>query len=313
MSLTPQLSIIIPTKDRKEIFCLTINSVLESIKGIDCEVIVVNDSANEIELPEDKKSAITILQGECRGVARARNAGFAASSGNVILFLDNDMIINHAALTACLNYIIAQKTDCCINVNWEYPPQLLDEINKHAFGRYLIRNGFHSYEGKAWLNKTFTTRGIHETNSIASAFLMMPRATFIHSGGYNHSFSFAGFEDHEFAKRLLQSGVKAYILSDKTVFHNERDYVQLKAFLERKRRSSYTRRQGAEMGEKDMELSLGKAKKFFYSFLSQFSFILFFSIKLIPDRTFFDPIYNRIVNRLLGLYIYKGYYLDFRK
>jgi glycosyltransferase involved in cell wall biosynthesis len=312
MADCPEISIIIPTKGREEIFNETLVSVIKASIGLNAEIIIVNDSVKPLVLTKQFASDVFVLQGEGKGVAKARNAGFNVSRGKWVLFLDNDMIVNQSVLVSCLDFIRCQSDPCCINANWKYPPELIERIRKTSFGRYLITNGFHSYEGQAWLNVKFSNSGFFQIPSVASAFLMMERETFIKSGGYNEAFSFAGFEDHEFAQRLLNSGIKAYILSGPVIYHNEKDYVFLCPFLERKRRSAFTRRQGVAIVENGLELNIGFFKKLLYPALSGLSFFYFFAEWLIRDKRFFDPLYNRVVNRLLGIFIFRGYYKDYR-
>ncbi|MBA2406813.1 MAG: glycosyltransferase family 2 protein, partial [Chitinophagales bacterium] len=93
-----KLSVIIPTKDRLAVFNSTIVKVVEALQEIDAEVIVVNDSkTSDVFIPESSAD-IQIHNNPKSGVASARNFGASFSSGDILLFLDDDILINRSAV-----------------------------------------------------------------------------------------------------------------------------------------------------------------------------------------------------------------------
>ncbi|OQC43402.1 MAG: hypothetical protein BWX61_01220 [Bacteroidetes bacterium ADurb.Bin035] len=91
------------------------------------------------------------------------------------------------------------------------------------------------------------------------------------------------------------------------VYHNEKDYLDLKKFLERKYRSAYTRKQAVDLGDDNLLLQHSIFKKFILTIIWSFrnffiSFVNnFFKSKKIDFITF------KIIDALLAAYIYKGY------
>ncbi len=91
--VTPAVSVVIPTHDRKNLLLLAIRSAL-SQRGVEVEVIVVDDGSTDgsweaLHSINDPRIRL-VHHGSSLGVATARNAGAAAAVGSWIAFLDDD-------------------------------------------------------------------------------------------------------------------------------------------------------------------------------------------------------------------------------
>jgi glycosyltransferase involved in cell wall biosynthesis/peptidoglycan/xylan/chitin deacetylase (PgdA/CDA1 family) len=92
-----RFSIIIPTYNRREILLDSVVSIAATDRPWPCELIVVIDGSKdgsaealralELSLP------LTVLEQENQGAAAARNAGALAARGELLLFLDDDMVV----------------------------------------------------------------------------------------------------------------------------------------------------------------------------------------------------------------------------
>jgi len=90
---SPRVSVIIPTYRHQAFILATLQSVFDQ-RGVDAEIIVVNDGS-----PDDTKSIleplissgrIQYLEQPNQGVAKARNAGIARARGEYVALLDDD-------------------------------------------------------------------------------------------------------------------------------------------------------------------------------------------------------------------------------
>src|SRR5690348_2266423 len=96
-----RFSVVIPTYQRRDVVVRSV-AALNRQTFRDFEVVVVVDGSTDgtaDALREvEAEFALTILEFPNRGLSQARNAGARAASGEVILFLDDDMEADPALL-----------------------------------------------------------------------------------------------------------------------------------------------------------------------------------------------------------------------
>ena len=302
-----ELSVIIPTYKRERIFHNTLINIINAIKNIDSEIIIINDDKNEnISLPKEiNKHKIKLFNNPNSGVASARNFGFKQSTGNIILFLDNDILVTEENIKMALA-TLKKKKGAVLNVNWIYQQNHLSKIKKHQFGRFLIKYDMVSLRG--WMdNKGWFKSSLFEVENIASYFLLVYRETFIKIGGYNEKFPYAGFEDFEFAQRVNQTGIKNLMDTRITVYHIEYDRANLNNWLNRQERDGYSRRIASEIGYKQTQLYYSPIKSSLYTFISKNQNFLKIIIDFIPNIKIFDPLCFKLFKIWQGTRIHKGY------
>jgi GT2 family glycosyltransferase len=95
------VSVIVPTFNRAEVLEKTIGFLLEQTYS-DYEIIIIDQSScPDIKKIEKKSGIIKYIHIKEKGVPNARNVGIKESKGDIILFLDddiipdNDLIFNH--------------------------------------------------------------------------------------------------------------------------------------------------------------------------------------------------------------------------
>lgn len=306
VELIMDLSIIIPSKDRESILYSTLALAYKAIEKLDAEIIVVNDSkSNNIEIGSGFDNRVRVFDNPKSGVASARNYGASMAKGALYLFLDDDIWISEDNLRATLT-LHKDMSDCCINLNWIYPPGLDKEIKQTQFGRYLHHFGFADLKG--WCRGIYwDDNNLFPINRITSQYLSMKKEDFGKVGGYNDEFPHAGFEDHDFCVRLLKHHIQPYIYPLSTVYHNEADRMDIKAWLARKKRGGETRKVAAQMGYQEVALYYGVAKSSIYKLLMLGKPALINILLSIPNVPALDPFYFRILNLLLGAASYEGY------
>jgi len=88
----PLVSVVIPTYNRADLICETINTVLQQTFR-DFEVIVVDDGSTDGTdgvLEERYGTSIRLIRQANAGEGEARNAGIAQADGKYVAFLDSD-------------------------------------------------------------------------------------------------------------------------------------------------------------------------------------------------------------------------------
>lgn len=307
-STNTRISVIIPTYKRGDIFYQCLESVVNSISNQD-EIIVVNDdksasiSVDEVDL---KGKKVTILNNPKQGVASARNYGAAHSKGDVLLFVDDDMIINQEAVLNAFRFI-QENSQSIVNANWVYSEKDVERLQNTSFGRYLIKIGFHSLEG--WCNgQVWRANSFMKVNGLTSQFMMMNKRTFETIGGYDEGFPFAGFEDAALGEKVRLKEIRCYIDTTSLIYHNEIDRMSLLPYLERKKRGALTRKVGCELGYGSFVIHYSFFKKIYYKVLVVMKPFVLFCLNNVPNHKACDWVYNLLLNRLVGTYIYEGYF-----
>lgn len=299
-----KLSIIIPTKDRGEVFDQTLRCVANSIQHLDAEIIVVNDSKTSRPIIPVGFSNITLIDNPKSGVASARNLGALNAKADLIFFMDDDFLVPANAIAQAVE--LASQDERKIHLfNWVYPPVLNEQLNHFQFGRYLTECGFTTLKG--WLGDEWRDDVVFELKDGASYFLPIKKSVFTEIGGYNETFPHAGAEDYDFVQRAKEKGVRFYVDKRYTLFHNERDRIDLKNWLRRKERNGETVRLAFQIGHKKVAIHYSMLKRFILKFLNLFRWVFFAVLKLIPNNSLLDPLYFKLTNILLAIYIYRGY------
>ena len=94
MTSQPTVSVVIPTRNRPGLLTTHALPSALSQRGVDVEVVVVDDGSDEDSrraLEELANGRVRVVRHEVRvGQARARNSGIAAARGEWIAFLDDD-------------------------------------------------------------------------------------------------------------------------------------------------------------------------------------------------------------------------------
>lgn len=194
MTGEPSFSIVIPTYRRRQLLCDCIGSLSAATYPGVIEIIVAIDGS-------DDGSAAALREADCRfpliiveldhgGAARARNQGAARATGEIILFLDDDMICDPAM------------------------------IEQHA---RMYLEGADAVTGEVFLDpdtpRTFITNAVNrwisiprpataeEPFQIYTGQLSVRRSVFEALGGFDEQFTCAGsfgHEDTDFGVKLLE-------------------------------------------------------------------------------------------------------------
>jgi len=213
MPVNIKMSVVIPTYNRKDTLSRTLNSIFcQNFPTSDFEVVVVVDGSTDgtAELLRGLKApcAFRIIEQPNRGQAAARNTGWKAALGEVILFLDDDMLCNPSLLLQHFN--AHQKTASVVvfgpvPVAPESPKTLITNLVQNYSDNLLLR--LSAQNKPKFLDETM----VCSNTSIA-------RATLVASGGFDERF-FRYFEDIELGIRLLESGVRFQYEPTAVAFH----------------------------------------------------------------------------------------------
>lgn len=89
-----EMSVLIPFYKGNSYINQTLSSVEIALKGIDYEIIIINDSPDtEIQLDKEYSRLKIVNNDENVGIAESRNRAYKQSNGKYILFLDQDDLV----------------------------------------------------------------------------------------------------------------------------------------------------------------------------------------------------------------------------
>ncbi len=199
MESKKQISIVIPTRNRKNILKKCLKSLnKQSISNNKYEIIVIDDGSNQdnktmIESLNLKPDIIYRYQNHS-GPAKSRNKGINLASGTYIIFIDDDIIVNEQFVESHLS-------------------KLLNNHNVIVHGPVI--------HTKDLDNPTTAEKKISDfsTAFFATGNASIKKSYLIEAGLFNERFYEYGWEDLEFGKRLKQLGLKAIKAENAVGYH----------------------------------------------------------------------------------------------
>ena len=194
------ISIIIPTYNAEK----TLEKCLKAIYNSSYqkfEVLVVDDASRDNSLEIARSFPCKTLQLEHnRGAAVARNRGARNAKGDVLLFIDSDIVIKRNTLNL-----------------------FVDSLKKYpaVFGIYTQKSGIDKL--LSLYQNFYAYKSIKETRDVTSMFYSYCAAIkselFVKVGGFDESWVRATFEDVELGMRVVARGHQIYLNKNIEVVH----------------------------------------------------------------------------------------------
>ena len=208
-----RLSVVIPTYQRRGILARTLPTVLaQDLPPHDFEVIVVIDGSTDgtwefLEAIERPRCGFqTIQQANC-GQASARNAGLRAARGDIVLFLDDDVLCVPSLLREHLEAHQEAGSRVVSGLILAAPAEKVDlasDLNSISCER--MASAVRSESGARWPE---VACGVNDS---------APRSALLAVGGFDESFS-SMREDSELGLRLWQAGLRVHYQPRAVVYH----------------------------------------------------------------------------------------------
>ncbi|MEG3938931.1 glycosyltransferase [Microcoleus sp. S36b_A3] len=211
------VSVIIPTHNRSGSLRRALDALHSQTYPLDLmEVIVVADSCidDTLAMLQDYKAPfkLQLVEVNCRSASIARNTGSASASGQLLLFLDDD--IEALPLLVESHVRTHQERPGCA-VMGPYPPKLQGGTR------------FFDVEVRAWWEEKFYQMGRPDHRfgyqDLLSGNLSLDAELFASLDGFDSAFGNCGGEDYEFGVRLLKADVSFAIAADAVGYHYEHE------------------------------------------------------------------------------------------
>ncbi|WP_293334208.1 glycosyltransferase [Microcoleus sp. CAWBG58] len=241
----PTVSIIIPSHNRSSSLRRALDALRSQTYPIDLmEVTVVADNCidDTLAMLQDYKAPFKLhaIEVNCRSASIARNTGAAAASGELLLFLDDDI---EAMPPLVESHVRTHQERPGSVVMGPYPPKLQGST------RYF------DVEVRAWWEEKFYQMSRHdrrfEYEDLVSGNLSLDAQLFARLNGFDAAFGNCGGEDYEFGVRLLKAGVPFVMATEAVGYHYEHETNNLDRSFRRARQEG---RSDVLIGQRHPEL-----------------------------------------------------------
>ena len=196
----PTVSVVIPSRDRRELLGRVLESLArQTYPSERTEAVVVldgsTDGSAELVRSLPLPYAVRLVERPKSGIGATRNAGVEVSTGDVVLFLDDDIVPEQPCLSV---HAAAHAAAAGEQVALGYCPPVTDG----SWWSLELRSWWEDhYRRKLEPNHRWTYMDFVTGNS------SLPRSLLEELGGFDEAFT-ARHEDWELAVRLLERGVR---------------------------------------------------------------------------------------------------------
>lgn len=225
-----QLSIIIVNYNVCHFLEQALISVSKAINSLDVEVFVVdNNSADgSVEMVQTKFPFVHLIVNEINvGFSKANNQAIAQATGEYILLLNPDTVIEVDTLEKCINFMHAHPQGGGLGVKMiDGKGDFLAE-SKRGFPTPWV--AFYKIFGLAKLFPTSKKFGhyhlgyldkdsSHEVEVLSGAFMVLRKSVIDNIGALDEDYFMYG-EDIDLSYRIIQAGYKNYYFADTRIIH----------------------------------------------------------------------------------------------
>lgn len=198
---TPFVSIIIPVYNAEK----TVGDCLKSVYTstyTDFEVVVVDDNSTDDSLNIVNQFPCKIIRmAENSGPASARNRGAEASRGEILFFLDSDIIIERNTLEQIVKSFRSKHNITALFCSYQK-----NTISSNFYSQY--KNFVHHYTHQ---------NSFEDAATFCGGFGAIKREPFFKFAGFDENYR--SLEDMEFGYRLYKAGCKIYLNKEIQVTH----------------------------------------------------------------------------------------------
>jgi GT2 family glycosyltransferase len=215
----PSASVIVPTYNRPTALARTVAALRAMDFPADqLEIVVVDSGAEQISAKGIACSnGARYFRCPDRGVAAARNHGAKFASGELLMFVDDDIVVGESNLRQ--HEAFHRSHECClVSGHWEYEPELRRKLEGSPLGRWrLAYEDLYNRPDGAGRD---TRPGQLHPRTLAAANLSIRAETFRSLDGFDERFP-VGAEDQDLTWRAAKAGCVLVYDYDIRVIHND--------------------------------------------------------------------------------------------
>lgn len=204
---TPQLSVVISTRDRPEYVARVLQSLQnQSIRQGLFEVVVVDDGSlhrlDDVVGPFRRVMDVRLVRERASGIGAARNLGLFVAKGHIVLFIDDDDWVRPDSLSVILaaHHHWSELGDAVLG---------LTTLDDHLKTDFLMQHTTSSGGGELFNYASFAADSELSWKEFWGGRVSVKREFLMRNGLFDTHFEF-GAEDLELAWRLRPHGLRVF-------------------------------------------------------------------------------------------------------
>ncbi len=225
-----KLSVVIVNYNVKYFLEQCLQSVMKACSGIDAEIFVVDNNSvdGSVEMVQKKFPTVTIIANvDNKGFSSANNQAIRASSGDYVLLLNPDTVVEEDTFAKIINFMDRHPDAGGLGVKMiDGSGKFLPE-SKRGLPTYDV--AFYKIFGLSALfpkSKTFgkyhlgflDENEINEVDILAGAFMLLKKEALEKTGLLDENFFMYG-EDIDLSYRIQKAGYKNYYFPETRIIH----------------------------------------------------------------------------------------------
>lgn len=228
------LSIIIVNYNTKEFLKKCINSIVENVKSVSYEIIIVDNSSSDgssseiLKIKNKISNTQIILNKDNVGFSKANNQGIKIMQKNkYVLFLNPDTVMQNQTIEEMIKFMDSHKDAGAATCRLIMLNGKIDDASHRGFptpwnsfshflglSRIFPKSRIFSGYNLGWMN----FNSIHKIDILAGAFMLVRRIAGEEVGWWDEDYFFYG-EDIDFCFELKQKNWKIYYVPTVFVTH----------------------------------------------------------------------------------------------
>ncbi len=216
-----KLSVIILNYNVRYFLEQCIRSVKKSIKGLDAEIIVVDNNSpdDSCEMVKSIFPEITLIENsENVGFSKANNQAVKIAKGEYVCILNPDTVVAEDTFLKALHYCkdiedLGALGTYLMDGTGNFLPESKRNLPTPKVSLLKLLGN-----GKSYYAQSIQSEGQGEIAVLVGAFMMIKRKVYEQVGGFDEDYFMYG-EDIDLSYKLTQAGYKNYYLGTSTVLH----------------------------------------------------------------------------------------------
>jgi len=232
-----QISVIIVNYNVRRLLENALTSVTKALDGLSGEIIVVDNASDDgsVEMVREKFPLVKLIALERNiGFAGANNRAVRGSSGEYLLFLNPDTIVQEDTIAVMLSFfeqhpevglggckILNPDGTLQLACRRSYPTPWVALTKMVGLGTLFPHSPMFAKYNLSYLNPDES----YEVDAVSGSFLFVRRNVFESAGGFDEEFFMYG-EDLDLCYRVKKSGWKIYYVHSTQIIHYKGESVR---------------------------------------------------------------------------------------